>query len=131
MCCGAGGAVRTAVKEVSIDFTREKLTNIRNAGADIIVDACPFCHLQLDLGQMEANNIYKTMIGEILVSRYQINKKLATGGFGSTYIAKDLQNNQECVVKKLQPITTEQKFLEQARRLFKKEAETLKKLNHN
>jgi len=64
MCCGAGGAVRTAIKEVSIDFTREKLTNIRDIGADIIVDACPFCHLQLDLGQMEVNNVYKSMIGE-------------------------------------------------------------------
>ena len=64
MCCGAGGAVRTAVKEVSADFSREKLTNIREAGADIIIDVCPFCHLQLDLGQMEANGYYGDMIGE-------------------------------------------------------------------
>lgn len=64
MCCGAGGAVRTAVKEVSADFSREKLTNIREAGADIIINCCPFCHLQLDLGQMEANGIYKDIIGE-------------------------------------------------------------------
>ncbi|MFX1273674.1 MAG: CoB--CoM heterodisulfide reductase subunit B [Promethearchaeota archaeon] len=64
MCCGAGGALRTAVKEVAADFTREKLINIRNAGADIIVDCCPFCHLQLDLGQVEVNNIYKDIIGE-------------------------------------------------------------------
>ena len=64
MCCGAGGAVRTAVKEISADFSREKLTNIRDVGADVIVDVCPFCHLQLDLGQMEANGIYKDMIGE-------------------------------------------------------------------
>jgi len=66
MCCGAGGAVRTAVKEVSADFTREKLMNMREAGADVVVDCCPFCHLQLDLGQMEANSIYKDMIGEPL-----------------------------------------------------------------
>jgi heterodisulfide reductase subunit B len=66
MCCGAGGAVRTAVKEVSADFTREKLMNMRDAGADIVVDCCPFCHLQLDLGQMEANGIYEDIIGEPL-----------------------------------------------------------------
>lgn len=66
MCCGAGGAVRTAVKEVSADFTREKLMNMRDAGADIVLDCCPFCHLQLDLGQMEANGIYKDIIGEPL-----------------------------------------------------------------
>jgi len=64
MCCGAGGAVRTAVKEVAADFTREKLTNMRNAGVDIVIDCCPFCHLQLDLGQMEANSIFKNEIGE-------------------------------------------------------------------
>ncbi len=64
MCCGAGGAVRSAIKEVAADFTREKLTNIREVGADIIVDCCPFCHLQLDLGQMEVNNFYKEEIGE-------------------------------------------------------------------
>jgi heterodisulfide reductase subunit B len=64
MCCGAGGAVRTAVKEVAADFTREKLTNMRDAGVDIIVDCCPFCHLQLDLGQFEVNNIFKDEIGE-------------------------------------------------------------------
>jgi heterodisulfide reductase subunit B len=64
MCCGAGGAVRTAVKEVAADFTREKLMNIREAGADIIINCCPFCHLQLDLGQVEVNSIYADMIGE-------------------------------------------------------------------
>jgi heterodisulfide reductase subunit B len=64
MCCGAGGAVRTAVKEVAADFTREKLTNMRDAGVDVIIDCCPFCHLQLDLGQMEVNNIFGDTIGE-------------------------------------------------------------------
>jgi len=64
MCCGAGGAVRTAVKEVAADFTREKLINMRDAGVDIIVNCCPFCHLQLDLGQMEVNSIFKDEIGE-------------------------------------------------------------------
>ena len=66
MCCGAGGAVRTAIKEVSADFTREKLMNMRDAGVDIVVTCCPFCHLQLDLGQMEANGAYKDIIGEPL-----------------------------------------------------------------
>jgi heterodisulfide reductase subunit B len=64
MCCGAGGAVRTAVKEVAADFTREKLVNMRDAGVDIIVNCCPFCHLQLDLGQVEVNNYYGDIIGE-------------------------------------------------------------------
>jgi heterodisulfide reductase subunit B len=58
-CCGAGGGVRTAVKEVSLDFTYEKLRNVREAGAQAIITCCPFCQLQFDLGQMEVNNLFK------------------------------------------------------------------------
>ena len=64
MCCGAGGAVRSAVKEVAADFTREKLMNMCDTKADIIIDCCPFCHLQLDSGQLDVNNFYQKIIGE-------------------------------------------------------------------
>ena len=64
MCCGAGGGVRSIAKEVSLDFTKDKLMAMREKGVDIIVVACPFCHLQLDLGQIEINSIFKDEIGE-------------------------------------------------------------------
>ncbi len=54
ICCGAGGAVRTADIKVSLDFTKQKFESLMDAGgADIIVTPCPFCELQLDLGQVE------------------------------------------------------------------------------
>ncbi|TFH31369.1 MAG: CoB--CoM heterodisulfide reductase subunit B, partial [Promethearchaeota archaeon] len=56
MCCGAGGSLRTGDKPSSLQFTLEKLRNMRSAGVDCIVTCCPFCQLQFDLGQLEVAN---------------------------------------------------------------------------
>ncbi len=57
ICCGAGGAVRTADVKTALDFTKQKFDSLLAAGgADIIVTPCPFCELQLDLGQVEIQN---------------------------------------------------------------------------
>jgi heterodisulfide reductase subunit B len=44
-CCGAGGAVRSGLKDLSLDIARKKVASIE--GADCIVTPCPFCHMQL------------------------------------------------------------------------------------
>lgn len=54
ICCGAGGAVRTADVKTALDFTKQKFDSLlASGGADVIVTPCPFCELQLDLGQVE------------------------------------------------------------------------------
>ena len=52
-CCGAGGGVRSAMLETSFKMTEYKLDRMNKAGVDCIIDACPFCHLQYDAGQVE------------------------------------------------------------------------------
>lgn len=47
MCCGAGGGVRSGCGELALQMSEHKLHSVQRAGADCIVNACPFCHLQL------------------------------------------------------------------------------------
>jgi serine/threonine-protein kinase len=66
----------------------------------------------------------------ILAGRYQIIKPLGGGGFGQTFLAKDLQlpNQPKCVVKQLKPQFTKPQELALAKRLFDNEAKTLHEL---
>jgi serine/threonine-protein kinase len=70
------------------------------------------------------------MIGKLLGGRYQIVDILGTGGFGQTYVAQDIHRpgSPKCVVKHLKPASSNSSFLENARRLFQSEAQTLEKL---
>jgi len=52
-CCGAGGGARTAVIDTTLKLVDKKLDNMEAADVDCVVDACPFCHLQFDVGQTE------------------------------------------------------------------------------
>ena len=70
------------------------------------------------------------MIGQLLAGHYKVLKVLGEGGFGQTYIVEDihLPGKPKCVLKHLKPTSTDLQVLEAARRLFRKEAETLQQL---
>ena len=70
------------------------------------------------------------MLGRTLRNRYQIIKFLGKGGFGHTYLAKDLDlpGHPQCVVKHLKPQNADPDLLLIAKRLFETEAQTLYKL---
>ncbi|KJH73647.1 hypothetical protein UH38_00110 [Aliterella atlantica CENA595] len=72
------------------------------------------------------------MIGKKLRGRYKIIQKLASGGFGNTYLSldEDLPGSPQRVVKHLQPKNPDPRTLNVARRLFKQEAELLYRLKH-
>lgn len=68
----------------------------------------------------------------VLASRYRSIGSLGKGAFGKIYLARDtlLPGQPKCVVKQLSPHIENGDYLDLARRLFKKEAETLHKLGH-
>ena len=73
------------------------------------------------------------MIGQILRGRYEIDKKLGSGGFGVTYRARDIQLPRKplCVVKQLNLINFHPNVLPIVRDLFNREAEILSELGHH
>jgi serine/threonine protein kinase len=70
------------------------------------------------------------MINRTLRKRYQIITLLGSGGFGDTYLAKDLDlpGHPHCVVKHLKPKDPNPAVLPIAKRLFDTEAQVLYKL---
>ncbi len=50
-CCGAGGGVWSGEEATSLDILERKLRFMVDAGAEAVVNVCPFCHLQFDQGQ--------------------------------------------------------------------------------
>ncbi|WP_338098421.1 CoB--CoM heterodisulfide reductase subunit B [Methanolapillus ohkumae] len=55
LCCGAGGGARSAFLDTTLKMTEKKLDILQREEYDCIVDACPFCHLQFDSGQVQLN----------------------------------------------------------------------------
>ena len=78
----------------------------------------------------------KNLIGQVLKGQkgeYKILDKLDEGGFGEIYLAEDISNqNQKYVVKLLKPKqNSNREDFEERKRLFKREAEHLNKLEHS
>ena len=70
------------------------------------------------------------MTNRILRHRYQIISELGKGGFGTTYLAVDLDlpDRPQCVVKQLTPSDPRPQVFQVAKNLFDKEAKILHRL---
>ncbi|NJK30044.1 MAG: CHASE2 domain-containing protein [Acaryochloris sp. SU_5_25] len=69
----------------------------------------------------------------LLAGRYRNIAPLSQGGFGKTYLAKDIKRPgyPQCVVKQLQPRENSQPYLKLVRTLFQREAVTLETLGEH
>ncbi len=52
-CCGSGGGVKSAFKDMALETARERVRHARAISADILLSACPFCKLNLSDGAEE------------------------------------------------------------------------------
>jgi serine/threonine protein kinase len=69
------------------------------------------------------------MLGHLLDGRYKIDRVLGAGGFGQTFIAKDIKTfDAICVVKLLKPAANDSQTIDLSRRMFATEARLLYEL---
>jgi serine/threonine protein kinase len=68
--------------------------------------------------------------GEVLAKRYQIRSLLSSGGFGVTFLARNvyLPGQPLCIVKKLAPTVSDPKLIDRAYQQFDLEALSLSRL---
>jgi serine/threonine-protein kinase len=70
-------------------------------------------------------------IGTLVDHRYLVQQMLGQGGLGRTYLVLDQRRfNERCVLKEFCPRNTSDYVVKKAQELFKREAETLYKLDH-
>jgi len=72
-CCGMAGAFGIKYSEISLPLLDEKISNIKDTGADTVAVACPACMMQLRGGlDQQAPNIQVKHIADILAENLPV-----------------------------------------------------------
>ncbi|MBN1802075.1 MAG: CoB--CoM heterodisulfide reductase subunit B [Candidatus Lokiarchaeota archaeon] len=70
-CCGVSLSL-AGDKEASNKAIRDKLVNVKEAGAQVLTTGCPFCFTQFDMGQITASRTYPELKEEKIPVLYAI-----------------------------------------------------------
>lgn len=74
-CCGMAGAFGVKYTDLSMPILSQKLTNIKDTGAEIVAVACPACLMQIQGGlDKQAPNIKIKHVAEIIAEQLENNK---------------------------------------------------------
>ena len=57
-CCGA--PIAGVNETIPLQLTKEKLGNIKEAGAQVLITVCPFCHMMFDTNQLRIERMFNT-----------------------------------------------------------------------
>ncbi|WP_099240908.1 hypothetical protein [Synechococcus sp. BDU 130192] len=70
---------------------------------------------------------------KLIAQRYQVTKRLGSGGFGDTFLAQDLYSpsQKRCVIKQLRRIDDDPSSYELVKERFNREALILESLGEN
>jgi len=72
LCCGGGGGIRIAYKDVSNKIRKIRAEEAAKTGADMLITSCPYCYLNLKrANKIEVKDLFQLIAENIL------NKRLA------------------------------------------------------
>ncbi|WP_084632209.1 (Fe-S)-binding protein [Geoglobus ahangari] len=54
-CCGGGGGAKLSYREITREVRDERLRQLRETGADVVVTSCPYCYRNLKNGDERLN----------------------------------------------------------------------------
>ncbi|MBD3187865.1 disulfide reductase [Candidatus Bathyarchaeota archaeon] len=74
-CCGAGGGVKIAYPDWSVEVARERLEEAKETGASIVTSTCPFCKTNLEDANKQFSMGFQIMDLVEILDNLELNVK--------------------------------------------------------
>lgn len=97
-CCGA--PIAGVNDRVPLQLTREKLVNVKDAGAQVMVTVCPFCHMMFDTNQPRIERMFSESF-KIPILHYPQLLGLSMGFSPEELALKDLRVDSTQLVSQI------------------------------